>query len=469
MPGGTFARSYDAVGCTDGSHPATVSAFALDRFEVTVGRFRAFLAAGEGTRASPPPRGAAEHPAIPGSGWDPAWDDRLEQDAASLGRALHCNRDAANWTDQPGDQERRPINCLTFYEAFAFCAWDGGWLPTEAEWNYAAAGGAEQRVYPWSRPATSQEIDARYAVYGEAHTQPVGSRSPFGDARWGHVDMAGNVWEWNLDSADPGGLLPTQGAGLCPSVGYVDPCVDCAPLDAGPSRILRGGGYGLPRQGVAASVRRTGPPTARFMVFGARCAHGVTGAVPPSGDGGSSACAPRCLDRVCGSDGCGGSCGGCPAGVACTAGGRCEDTSYPPGPQGCEAGAVIPDFALRAFVDPGVTLESMKPIRLGDFHNATGRDSYPPGSPFGGGSPKPRALLVHLGALWSADDRADVGRKLMSLRDGTHRRGGEILSLLMDGDRRGQSADSNNAIRWARATGLTCPVAIDPNRLVERC
>jgi hypothetical protein len=58
VPGGTFYRSYDGVDFTDKSYPATVADFYLDKYEITVGRFRAFVNAGMGTQASPPASGA---------------------------------------------------------------------------------------------------------------------------------------------------------------------------------------------------------------------------------------------------------------------------------------------------------------------------------------------------------------------------------------------------------------------------
>ena len=56
-----------------------------------------------------------------------------------------------------GPHETLPINCIDWYEAYAFCIWDGGFLPSEAEWEYAAAGGDEQREYPWG--STDPECD----------------------------------------------------------------------------------------------------------------------------------------------------------------------------------------------------------------------------------------------------------------------------------------------------------------------
>jgi sulfatase modifying factor 1 len=256
VPGGAFRRSYDAVFATDASTgDATVSAFRLDTYLLTVGRFRAFVAAGQGTRAGPPRPGAGAHASVPGSGWDPAWNDALVE-AGGLPAALKCGGET--WTDVAGANENLPLNCVSWFEALAFCAWDGGFLPTEAEWNFAAAGGDEQRVYPWSSPPTSTAIDDGKAVYcgGTCALQPVGSRSPAGDGRWGQADLAGSVWEWSLDwMAD-----------------YVEPCVDCAVVTGGTYRIARGGGFKSMPPELSVAKRVWGTPAERDSFFGARCA-----------------------------------------------------------------------------------------------------------------------------------------------------------------------------------------------------
>jgi formylglycine-generating enzyme required for sulfatase activity len=185
---------------------------------------------------------------------------------------LQCNGAPydTTWTPTPGANEARPINCENWYEAYAFCIWDGGFLPSEAEWNYAATGGAEQRVYPWSNPPTSTLRSCSYANYYMTSLVPdgsvgfcvaegtndVGSESPLGDGKYGQADLGGNLREWNLD------LFKSP---------YVVPCTDCAYLRAGtPGRVFRGGSF-LDND-VRASGRAWDDPLARNNYHGARCA-----------------------------------------------------------------------------------------------------------------------------------------------------------------------------------------------------
>jgi formylglycine-generating enzyme required for sulfatase activity len=249
---------------TDKSYPATVADFYLDKYEITVGRFRQFVNAGMGmgmgTQASPPASGAGVHPLIAGSGWNSAWNTSLQTNTAALTTALKCNSSYQTWTDTAGSNESRPQNCINWYEAFAFCAWDGGRLATEAEWNYAAAGGSEQRAYPWSNPPTSTTIDDSYAVYccgSCSSTQNVGSKSPKGDGKWGHSDLAGNVWEWTLDW-------------------YVSPyqtrCDNCADLIDASYRVIRGGNFNNDASYLRSASRYYSGPDFHDLTFGSRCA-----------------------------------------------------------------------------------------------------------------------------------------------------------------------------------------------------
>ncbi len=260
VPGGTFYRSYDGVDFTDKSYPATVSDFYLDKYEITVGRFRVFVNAGMGTQASPPTAGAGAHPGIAGSGWDSMWNGWLAATTAALTTNLKCSVPYQTWTDTAGSNEDKPVNCLDWYTAFSFCAWDGGRLATEAEWNYAASGGSEQRYYPWSSPATSTTIDDSYAVYcggSCSGIQDVGSKSPKGDGKWGQSDLAGNVWEWTLDwYANP----------------YSVPCDNCADWTAASSRVIRGGYFFSSASVLRSAYRSYGDPGSHSNGIGSRCA-----------------------------------------------------------------------------------------------------------------------------------------------------------------------------------------------------
>jgi formylglycine-generating enzyme required for sulfatase activity len=265
-----FYRSYDGVSFQDAGFPAHVDDFVLDRYEVTVGRFRAFVNAGFGTQANPPSPGAGAHPGLAGSGWDSAWSSLLAMNTAALVKAVKCGQPYETWTDAQDENESKPITCATWSEAMAFCIWDGGYLATEAEWNYAASGGDEQRVYPWSSPASSSVIDCTYANYYvnspagtfcvtsvTGATNRVGSESPKGDGRWGHADLVGNAWEWTLDWY---------------ASTYSLPCDGCANLTPATFRVIRGGSSIDDASYLHAAKRGNLTPTDRGNTVGFRCA-----------------------------------------------------------------------------------------------------------------------------------------------------------------------------------------------------
>jgi formylglycine-generating enzyme len=277
VPGGTFYRGYDGVTYTSMDYPATVSTFGLDVYEVTVGRFRKFVDAGKGTQAGPPTAGSGKHRHLSGGaglnggtegGWDPGWNTNLKTDATALKAALSCHSIYPTWKDPAGTstEESRPMNCITWYEAYAFCIWDGGFLPSEAEWNYAAAGGSEQRVYPWG--ATVPGANADLAVYGcyyngtgtctgVPNIAPVGAVAA-GNGRFGQADLGGNVFEPVLDWW---------------ASSYTSECNDdCANLTGSTYRVTRSSDFSSQAKFLLASSRNNQSLGGRRYYVGARCA-----------------------------------------------------------------------------------------------------------------------------------------------------------------------------------------------------
>ena len=144
----------------------SVAPFWIDRNEVTVAAFRAFVAAGF---------------SVPYS-------------SDSKRFPLVCT-----WELEDNDQ--LPINCINWYQAKAFCLWSNMRMPTAVEWGWAARGREEQRHYPWGTEAPScelavvdQNIDDEVKGCGRNRPWPVGSK-PRDVTRDGVLDMLGNIAE----------------------------------------------------------------------------------------------------------------------------------------------------------------------------------------------------------------------------------------------------------------------------------
>jgi formylglycine-generating enzyme required for sulfatase activity len=119
----------------------------------------------------------------------------------------------ANWQHPQGpksgisDRMEHPVVQVAYEDVLAFAAWARKRLPTEAEWEFAARGGLEQKAYPWGdefEPGGKTMANAFQGHFpdhntsqdGYETTAPVGS---FPSNSYGLYDMAGNVWEWTSD------------------------------------------------------------------------------------------------------------------------------------------------------------------------------------------------------------------------------------------------------------------------------
>jgi iron(II)-dependent oxidoreductase len=122
-----------------------------------------------------------------------------------------------------------PVMHVSAHEAEAWCRWAGRRLPSEAEWERAAAAGPDgqaRRVRPWGDAA----VDPGRANLGGAGPAPVDA-CPAGDSAWGCRQMLGNVWEWTASE-----FLPYPGFAVDPYEDYSRPWF-------GSHRVLRGGSF----------------------------------------------------------------------------------------------------------------------------------------------------------------------------------------------------------------------------------
>ncbi len=195
VTGGTFAQGDATLPDFTYAAPVqpsiTVSDFAIDAYEVTVGRFRRFWDAG--------------HPDLPGDvaypGGPVPWF-RGKHDVVTEPGTNQA--DGCDWSRVPMGRELLPLVCLDIATAQCFCVWDGGRLPTESEWEYVARawpieGLPSPRAYPWGNELAGAEcVVAQFGIVCEGETTlgyrflQVGSLPPIG----GIYDLAGNVSEY---------------------------------------------------------------------------------------------------------------------------------------------------------------------------------------------------------------------------------------------------------------------------------
>ena len=193
IKGGTFPYSLT-------KKPEPVSEMYVAKFTVTNQHYRRFISyldAKEPEFAERVPLKTYEDRLQKMASAIKGFSDYLKEESSLANRFVSYRE-----TNKQFNKDDQPVVAVSWYAARAYCLWlslldsDGALyrLPTEVEWEYAAAG-EEGRLYPW--PKENGEPNKTLANYNnhEGATTSVG-RYPEGATPEGLHDMAGNVWEW---------------------------------------------------------------------------------------------------------------------------------------------------------------------------------------------------------------------------------------------------------------------------------
>lgn len=252
VPEGPFTMGSDAGDEAEKPvHSVVLPAFWIDQTEVTNAMFKAFVQA-----------------------------NHYQTEAERIGMAYFLDLNLKSWQriagvdwqhpQGPGSSldgfGAHPVVDVSWNDAVAYCAWVGGRLPGEAEWEKAARG-TDGRSYPWGETAPNGNLlnfadvnlDVDWADKslddGNQLTAPVRSYSD-GASPYGALNMAGNVWEWVNDWYD---VYPGGDAASSPDFGVT-------------YRVLRGGSWDYQVSYARSAYRLRGTPYDAGSNIGFRCA-----------------------------------------------------------------------------------------------------------------------------------------------------------------------------------------------------
>ncbi|NXR18805.1 SUMF2 enzyme, partial [Cinclus mexicanus] len=216
LPGGTFQMGSSSLqrGEEGPAREVTVKPFALDKQPVTNRDFREFV------------REKKYKTEAEAFGWSFVFEDFVSEE---LKKKVTQKLESAPWwlpiekafwrqPSGPGssikDRLDYPVLHVSWNDAQAFCAWKGKRLPSEEEWEFAARGGLEQRMYPWGNKFQPNRTNLWQGDFPQGDTAEDGYHgvSPVtafpAQNSYGLYDLLGNTWEWTASQFLAPGRAP---------------------------------------------------------------------------------------------------------------------------------------------------------------------------------------------------------------------------------------------------------------------